>query len=293
MQISYVKIQRCQNIKLADLKSSRLLETRNAKTAFTLIELLVVIAIIAILAAMLLPALSRAKQKAVGINCMNNLKQLQLGWIMYADDNQDKLVPVGQLADVWVMVAQLPTSPKDLRQWVYGRVDAPAASDSATNTWFLENALLFPYVKNDKIFKCPADPNVYKGAPTIRSMSMNCWLNPLTPWNPTTEIIYRKTGQLSRPGPANLFVFIDEAVYSIDDGFFVCGPNFSKWINNPGTYHGNGGGLSYADGHSEIKRWRDANLLKANKTQTYVGGSVLADTSGDLKWLQDRSTALQ
>jgi prepilin-type N-terminal cleavage/methylation domain-containing protein/prepilin-type processing-associated H-X9-DG protein len=275
------------------LKTPELQETRRVKTAFTLIELLVVIAIIAILAALLLPALNRAKLKATGIGCMANLKQLQLGWQMYADDNQDKLVPVGGTESDWTR--PIPPPPA-LQQWVYGLVNASANSDSATNTWFLENGLLYSYVNSDKVYKCPADPNLYKGMPTIRSMSMNCWLNPIVPWNPTTEIIYRKTGDLKTPGPSNLFVFIDESVYSIDDGFFVVNlsPGYvNTWVNNPGTYHGDGGGLSYADGHAEIKRWKDGKLLSNNKTEVYNGNKFIADNSGDLTWLQQRGTVLQ
>jgi prepilin-type N-terminal cleavage/methylation domain-containing protein/prepilin-type processing-associated H-X9-DG protein len=281
-----------RNSKISELPTLRIV-----KTAFTLIELLVVIAIIAILAAMLLPALARAKQKAVGITCMNNLKQLQLGWFMYADDSQDKLLPVGGTDVTWTRMTIPPTSPINYQQWVYGLVDnAP----SGTNDWFLENALLFPYIKSDAAYKCPADPNKYNGTPTIRSYSMNCWLNPITPWNPDTtsptERIYHKTGDLALPGPANLFVFIDESVYSIDDGFFVCHPGpayVNSWINNPGTYHGNGGGLSFADGHAEIKAWKDGNLLSANRTVKYNGAKIMADNSGDLSWLQQRSTYLQ
>ncbi len=151
---------------------------------------------------------------------------------------------------------------------------------------------MYEYCKNVQVYKCPSDQRTVLGQPTVRSMSMNCWMNPITPWGtPKNETIYRKSTDLAKP--SDLFVFIDEASYTIDDGYFVSGPNYTQWINNPATWHANGCGLSFGDGHAEIKVWKDANLLAKNKTATINGAPTTPDASGDLKWLQVRSTILK
>jgi prepilin-type N-terminal cleavage/methylation domain-containing protein/prepilin-type processing-associated H-X9-DG protein len=267
-----------------------------SRRGFTLIELLVVIAIIAILAAMLLPALSKAKTKAQGISCLNNLKQLQLGWILYSGDNDDKIVRTGGTDQL----VRLPNDPAGYpggarSQWVLGSVDTQA--NGATEPLLIKGGLLYSYINSLDVYKCPADRKSFGGLPTVRSMSMNCWMNPIRDWNsiigyagPRALRVFKKQSDINSPSPSQCWVTIDENPDSINDGWFVCDPNnLANWPDVPATYHNGAGGISFADGHAEIKKWKDKNILAGKVTLP----ATRDPNSTDLYWLQERTTSLK
>src|SRR5581483_312320 len=167
---------------------------------------------------------------------------------------------------------------------------------AATNHFLLQAGLLYPYISSIGVYKCPADKKNLNGLATVRSMSMSCWMNPIRDWNSIKGYtganalrVFRKQSDLNGPGPSDCWVLIDENPFSINDGSFACDPNATVWWDVPASYHNNAGGLSFADGHAEIKRWKDRNLLGLN-APVPAGGLTPDDPNGDLRWLQDHST---
>jgi prepilin-type N-terminal cleavage/methylation domain-containing protein len=281
------------------------------RRAFTLIELLVVIAIIAILAALLLPAIDKAKWKAQGIYCMNNHRNLTLAWKMYVDDNNDVLPwashnPYPFLAD------------QNQFAWVTGELDF---NPNNRSNWDLEQdikkSILWPYCGGStEIWKCPADRSsvIVNGQSLrrVRSMSMNLWVGGFTgydgglsdgknyplgtlggdPWR-----VYLKMSQLNDPGASKIFLLMDMREDSIDWGNFAT--DMRGWPDNPAqtgfydlpaSYHHRAGGLSYIDGHGEIRKWRDERTMPRLVKDGFVNDSLPTPNNTDVIWLQERAT---
>jgi type II secretory pathway pseudopilin PulG len=283
-----------------------------------LIELLVVIAIIAILAALLLPALASAKQKAQGVQCMNNHRQLALAWRMYSDDNSDWLI----YASTSVSTGPPGSSsnwPDDFA-WSGAHMDSDGAN--LTNwdpTYDMMKRPLWPYNKSVGIYKCPSDRSTVQTAqgvkPRILTMSMNLYVGGFAPdlsmgdplpsgtdghWAYAAPYtIFTKLQSIT--APSRIFVFLDmredrinwSNFMTVMYGYSPRDPSQYQFGDLPAFYHHRACGFSFADGHSEMHRWLDNRTMPPLGPINPLSPPTLCGGSVDVAWLQDISTRLK
>jgi prepilin-type N-terminal cleavage/methylation domain-containing protein len=277
---------------------------------FTLIELLVVIAVIAVLAAILLPVLSKASERARAIFCLNNTKQLTLGWQLYADDHAELLPYNLGLSGTF----------RTNINWVNNVMTWDLSSDN-TNLATLTEASLGSYVSSATIiYRCPSDhalSAIQRAAgwdARIRSYSMNAMVgnagdfstNGVNSNNPGYKQFFKIT---QIPQPAGIFVFLDEHPDSIDDGYFLnksqgsaysstyvgsTSYNNAQWIDLPASYHNDATAFSFADGHSTLHRWNLASTRPpAQPDAAGLPISLPANQLADFDWMMEHMSVEQ
>jgi prepilin-type N-terminal cleavage/methylation domain-containing protein/prepilin-type processing-associated H-X9-DG protein len=277
--------------------------------AFTLIELLVVIAIVAVLAGLLLPTLGKAKAKAQGIECMGHLRELTLAWKFYADDNNERIPYAAAASSCWT--AGHLTFSSDPENW------DPEVS--------IKKGALWPYCDNARVWRCPADrsrvvlssgPRRGQRVSRVRSMMMSIWMGGVGPEfgfggddgtfdfgpgvNSRAWRMYRRLNSLVDPGPSRTILLWDAreddmfgSSFWVDMSGYPDRPLQYQLDDFPGSYHNRAGGVAFADGHAEIKRWVDARTappLKKNSTWLLDLGKVPSPNNPDVAWLQERAT---
>ena len=266
-------------------------DTSRRERAFTLIELLVVIAIIAILAAMLLPALSRARCRAESISCMSNTRQMMVANHMYTTDNNDRFPGALHGGRAQNPVPDDPTGP-----WVVGWLDWGLSPHNTNILYLIDRrySKLATYFGNTRnLFKCPADKYLHPSqrnrgsTERVRSVSGNIVIGEGNAEAGPMDAAYihvKKTSDLRIPGPADSWVFVDEHPDSINDaGLFS--PYLAEWIDLPASYHCGSCGFAFADGHSEIHKWKVATTRQPVRLVDLDHIPVAANDP-DVQWMR-------
>ncbi|HWH69017.1 MAG TPA: prepilin-type N-terminal cleavage/methylation domain-containing protein [Candidatus Sulfotelmatobacter sp.] len=270
---------------------------RPCQTGFTLLELLAVAVVLALLVSLLGTALARTQPNLAAVQCLNNLRQLGTAWRMYADDHQGRLVSNRDGANTGKAAGS--------ENWVAGwlTVDYNQVNNSDnTNTLYLVDhektpygAFLGPYLKTAAVFKCPADKTLVTiaGQKTqrVRSLSMNSFVgsNART-WTPGSRFsLLTNLAQIK--APANVFVFLEERPDGINDGCFFTNPDTRyNLIDYPAALHNTGGSFSFADGHAEIHRWKDARTIPPLVPGKPLVLNVTLPGNVDVDWLQQHAS---
>jgi len=243
------------------------------RKGFTLIELLVVIAIIAILMAILMPALSRVKEQGKRAACLANLRQLTLTWIMYADDNDDRLVN-GEAYNGGDGLAPVPTGGIHAgEQWWTGDDCAPGYQSGEQLPEQLQlkaigAGALYPYCKNAKLYRCPTGIRGEMRTYTITDAMNGLRREGTYSGNVgarvgRTVLWVKKRSEITSPGPSFRLVFLDEGRVTPDS--YACHYVNPRWWDPPFVRHGDGSNVSFADGHADYWKWKGKKTLETGK----------------------------
>ncbi len=275
-------------------------QRRNAVAgpAFTLVEVIVIICLLAFLGSIAATAFTRTRPSSQAFQCMHNLRQLGSAWLMYGEENSGRFPPNvdgGSTSD----------------SWVGGWLDFNYGNAGNTNVNYLVNHDLYkgsvgnsgcghlgPYVKNPALFRCPADHSLARfswgSVPRVRSYSMNNMVGEHNrSWTLRSAYrTYRKISDLSSPSPAALMVILEEREDCINDGCFFSDPD-TPWqiVDYPGFLHDGAGALAFADGHSEMKHWRDPRTMPPLRAFNLLPLNVNLPGDVDVQWLQEHCSA--